>query len=243
MDNVHIYSQSLTQPSQGLLVCFLSSLRFGQRATLFFFFFFQTKKEIVKHCHPLIHRKHNWTICSFLPQPPSLADDLLLCYASDDQTTPSLSCTDCEKCTYHHDLVHPCIFFFLYGEKLLVRREYLKFDWIFSNMEIKHSQCENKCWEILFFCLFGIKVLSINKKRRNLKLVGVVVFCVCCPQVPCCFCHVLFVLVTLRCTEQELRRSVLLGPVDWGGDEGCGGLSSRLCPFHRVVCSLFFIFS
>lgn len=66
MDNVHIYSQSLTQPSQGLLVCFLSSLRFGQRATLFFFVaffaffaFFQTKKEIVKHCHPLIHRKHN----------------------------------------------------------------------------------------------------------------------------------------------------------------------------------------
>lgn len=172
---------------------------------------------------------------------PSLADHLWLCYATDDQTTPSLSCTDCEKCTYHHNLVHPC--FFLYGEKLLVRREYLKFDWIFSNMEIKHSQCEIKCWEILFFCLFGIKVLSINKKWRNLNPVAVVTFCVCCLQVPCRFCHFLFLLVKLRCLERELRRSVLLGPVDWRGDKGCGGLSARLCPFHRVVCSLFFIFS
>lgn len=34
---------------------------------------------------------------------------------------------------------------FLYGEKLLVWREYFEFDWIFSNIEneIKHSQCEN----------------------------------------------------------------------------------------------------
>lgn len=73
-------------------------------------------------------------------------------------------------------------------------------------------------------------MLSINKKRRNLKLVGVVVFCVCCPQVPCCFCHILFVLVTLRCTEQELRRSVLFGPVDWGRGRGGGGLRSAECP-------------
>lgn len=74
---------------------------------------------------------------------------------------------------------------FLYGEKWLVRREYLKFDWIFSNIEheIKHSQCENKCWEILFFCLFGIKVLSINKKERNLTYLSCFIWPVLCLQV------------------------------------------------------------
>lgn len=53
---------------------------------------------------------------------------------------------------------------FLYGGNRLVLRVY-ESNWIFSNIEheIKHSKCENKCWQI-FFCLFGIKVLRIDKK-------------------------------------------------------------------------------
>lgn len=58
---------------------------------------------------------------------------LLLCFTTDDQTTPSLSCTNCEKCKYVRNLLHSFIFCM---EKLLVRREYLKFDWIFSKMKL-----------------------------------------------------------------------------------------------------------
>lgn len=56
------------------------------------------------------------------------------------------------------------------------------------------------------------------------------VFVVCrCPR---CFRHFLFVLVKLRCLERDLRRSVLLGPVDCGVGVGLGegGLRRAECP-------------
>lgn len=120
-DNVHIHSQGLTQLSQGVFLIFLLNL-VKERG----FFFSFTPMRNCKASSSFDTQEAQLTICSFFPQ-PSLTDLLLLCYTTDDHTTPPLSCTDCEKCTYDHNLVHPCIFF-LYGEKLLVRREYLKFD-------------------------------------------------------------------------------------------------------------------
>lgn len=68
------------------------------------------------------------------------------------------------KNVHNKNLVHPHIFCmernYLCDESISNLIEYL----VILKNEIKHSQCEKKCWEILFFCLFGIKVLSINKK-------------------------------------------------------------------------------
>lgn len=69
------------------------------------------------HHHELAHRKHNRLSIAYLhtgsllgfsfPIRPHL---LFLCFATEGQTSPSLTCTACEKCTYDKNLVHPHIF-------------------------------------------------------------------------------------------------------------------------------------
>lgn len=134
---------------------------------------------------------------------------------------------------------------FLYGEKLLVWREYFKFDWIFSNIEneIKHSQCENKCWEILFFCLFGIKVLSI--KKRNLKRI-----CLLCissfvvstgwQRATGRLIWVLFIFNHQMCCVHVVTNHIIMshtvGP-QWTWDNGCSWVSSSAPPLPTFVVS------
>lgn len=96
--------------SQGLLMCFYFLFDLVKEGCFL-------KGQIVKHHHSSVHRKHNRLSIAFLQgsffflSPPSLAILLFFVFfATEDRTTPSLSCTDCEKCTYDKNLVHPRIF-------------------------------------------------------------------------------------------------------------------------------------
>lgn len=205
------------------------SYQSGQRARLFFSF---TPMRNCKASSSFDTQEAQLTICSFFS--PALFDRssvIVLHHRRSHNSTPELY--RLWKMYIRPQPGSP-LRFFLYGEKLLVRREYLKFDWIFSNIEIiTHSQCENKCWEILFFCLFGIKVLSINKKWRNLKLIGVVIFCMLCPQVGRKR-HAAFLAtscLTLWCRNTSCKSPYYYVPEGSGGGESGLWLSLMLCPF------------